>query len=277
MNPQQIDTGVPGYSWKDPNYDHTGMAFDFANKGDNERAVAALRSAVRFSRNPKGLMNLGVVLSNAGQNLQSLAALHEARLEAIRYGDYYRHGFTAPEWELEWNQGSAGAAGGTIPGESLWWGRKDKQHLRKHLDFAAPLWRGSLKPLLKFKCNDKSLRVDPGSIKDRHNYELQLDKAAKSLAACGVVILTNSVRKEHVRDMYDSSQDQFRMYLRAELKTGQDPRGDCPDCERHNISVRSEGRHELKVPLKPPWSSEETYNNVAVRGVRPTRADQPTT
>ena len=102
---------------------------------------------------------------------------------------------------------------------------------------------------------------------DRQAYESQLDKAAETMAACGVVILRNVNRPAHVTKMRDDAASRLKVYLEHELSPQQYPRLDCKACESHNVSQRSEGRWELKVPFASPWTDDETFNNLAVRGV----------
>ena len=94
---------------------------------------------------------------------------------------------------------------------------------------------------------------------------------------------------------------QFDRYMKHDLKPHQDPLSDCKDCATINVTVRDRGnwrpvdaqtrqpshvnntrdnralagreqvrgpgRWEFKVPFESPWVDEETFNNLAVRGV----------
>lgn len=131
---------------------------------------------------------------------------------------------------------------------------------------------GGNERLLSIKCDPKRLQINVSA--DAAAGQLHLssklrNRATKALAACGVVVLKGAFAKAHIAELRKSAEDQLQEWFSTGLEpAGIDKRVEHTEFrDTPEVSCRSTGRWEVKVPLKPPWTQEETIRNPLVTDV----------
>lgn len=131
---------------------------------------------------------------------------------------------------------------------------------------------GANERLLSVKCDPKRLQINVSA--DAATGATQLsrklrNRAAKALAACGVVVLKGAFAKSHIAELQKSAEEQLQEMFSTDLEpAGIDTRVEHTDFQdTPEVSCRSTGRWEVKVPLRPPWTSEQTIRNPLVTDV----------
>ena len=137
---------------------------------------------------------------------------------------------------------------------------------------------GGNERLLSIKCDPKRLQINVSADAAAGNTYLTRklrNRATKALAACGVVVLKGAFAKTHIAALRKSAEDQLQEWFSTGLKpAGIDKRVEHTEFrDTPEVSCRSTGRWEVKVPLRPPWTDEETIRNPLVTDVLVTAMD----
>jgi hypothetical protein len=126
--------------------------------------------------------------------------------------------------------------------------------------------------LLSIKCDPKRLQInvsaDAAEGKTYLSRKLR-NRATKALAACGVVVLKGAFTKSHIEELQQSAAGQLEDWFSTGLgPAGIDQRVEHTEFkDTPEVSCRSTGRWEVKVPLTHPWTAEETIRNPLVTDV----------